>query len=99
MRKGLLVLALLLLGSGLLMAAGGGRIVIAFDQTSVHLDPDKATDGFMGMIADHMFEALFEVDSSYKPVPYLAESYTMSPTASCTLSSCARASSSTTARR
>ena len=79
MRKGLLVLALLLLGSGLLMAAGGGRIVIAFDQTSVHLDPDKATDGFMGMIADHMFEALFEVDSSYKPVPYLAESYTMSP--------------------
>jgi peptide/nickel transport system substrate-binding protein len=79
LRKGSLVLALLLLGAGLLMAAGGGRIVVAFDQTIVHMDPDKATDGFMGMIVDHMFEALFEVDSSYKPVPYLAESYTMSP--------------------
>jgi len=92
LRKGMLVLALALLSAGLLMAAGGseapaggaaqsrygGRIVAAFDQTIVHMDPDKATDGFMGMISDHMFEALFEVDASYKPVPFLAESYTMS---------------------
>ena len=33
----------------------------------------------LGQIADHMFEGLFEVDKTWRPVPFLAESYEMSP--------------------
>ena len=92
LRRTTAVLFVLLLSAGLAAAGGqreapaapaaptqhGGTIVIAFDQTIAHMDPDKATDGILGTISDHMFEALFEVDSSYRPVPFLAESYQMS---------------------
>ncbi|MBT6503637.1 MAG: ABC transporter substrate-binding protein [Deltaproteobacteria bacterium] len=56
----------------------GGKIIVAFPATAAHLDPDKATDGTLGQIADHMFEGLFETDKNWKPAPFLAESYTMS---------------------
>jgi peptide/nickel transport system substrate-binding protein len=92
--KGLLLLGMLLLAASPLLAGGGqeeplttssaesrygGAIVVAFAATAAHLDPDKSTDGVLGQIADHMFEGLFEVDKTWRPVPFLAESYEMSP--------------------
>ncbi len=53
----------------------GGTLVIAISQTIAHLDPDKSTDGNLGQIIDHVYEGLFEIDESYKPVPFLVDSY------------------------
>ncbi len=55
----------------------GGTLVVAISQTIAHLDPDKSTDGNLGQIIDHIYEGLFEIDESFKPVPFLAESYEM----------------------
>jgi len=94
LRKGLLLLGILLLAASPLIAGGGqeeagktssaesrygGTIVIAFAATAAHLDPDKSTDGVLGQIADHMLEGLFEVDKDWRPAPFLAESYDMTP--------------------
>ncbi len=53
----------------------GGSLVVAHPLTPPHLDTDKTTDSNVGVIMFHVFEGLFEVDQSYRPIPHLAESY------------------------
>lgn len=55
----------------------GGTINCAISTTVAHLDTDLTTDSYMGMIMSHVYEGLFEIDSSYNPTPYLVESYTV----------------------
>ncbi len=82
-------MVLLLFCTSLLFAGGseeeekktgryGGTLVAAIPVTVAYLDPDKTTDSYVGQIVYHFYEGLFEMDESFKSVPFLAESYEMS---------------------
>lgn len=55
----------------------GGNLIVANALTLPHLDPDKSTDSSIGQIMYHVYEGLFEVDESFRPVPHLAAGYSV----------------------
>lgn len=57
----------------------GGDIHVAIDAQPPTLDPQISTTMATRSIARHIFEQLVTIDSKYKVVPMLAESYTVSP--------------------
>jgi len=78
----------------------GGEMVVTFKDDLITLDPAIGYDWKNWSVIKSVFDGLMD----YKPgttelVPDLAESLRFPPTASPTPSSCARASSSTTAAR
>ena len=61
-------------GTTLAEPTRGGTLVAANALTLPHLDADKTTDSSVGQIMWHVYEGLVELDSSFRPVPHLAES-------------------------
>ncbi len=80
-RRILLVTMMLVLTLSLTAGAAeptyGGTLVTANALTLPHLDPDKTTDSSVGQIMWHVYEGLFELDASFRPVPHLASGYTV----------------------
>ena len=56
------------------MAVAGGTLNVAVSDEPPALDQHVITSDLATMIAQHMFEGLYTFDSTYKPVPMLAES-------------------------
>lgn len=75
----LLLCAVLLLGA----CAGPGSninddtLTVAIGTSPTSLDGDIVTTQIVNNIMSHVYEGLFEFNSSYEPVPQLAESYEM----------------------
>lgn len=55
------------------MALAGGVLKVAVSDEPPALDQQVITSDLATMIAQHMFEGLYTFDSTYKPVPMLAE--------------------------
>lgn len=53
----------------------GGTLRYAVYNEPAHIDGQITTSGLVNIFAQHIYEALFAVNSKYQPVPHLAENY------------------------
>ncbi len=57
----------------------GGRLVIAMEAEPPNLDMHWSAMNFIRYIAYHINEQLFTQDKSFRPIPMLAQNYSLSP--------------------
>src|SRR5512139_49391 len=57
----------------------GGTLVIVVQPEPPTLASDQSTSGPVGQVATKVYEGLLEYDFNLKPIPSLAQSWTVSP--------------------